>query len=184
MTDAEEIIRRIVPPAVIDSLPPDLWQQSRVAMIKGLAAALAAPSPAPANVERVARAIATAFGCYCPLDKPDGQEYWRKNKDRLMKEASAAIAAMSARSPEQAPGPDSSMVEPAAHNGGVAGSIPAPATTDWKQRPVAFRVMVESRWLHIEDEGEAAETAKMYGVDYQGLYVRDGTPLAFAEPVT
>lgn len=44
-------------------------------------------------VERVAKAICRAW-FYCDLDKPDGQEHWRKNKNRCMAEARAALVAM------------------------------------------------------------------------------------------
>jgi hypothetical protein len=49
------------------------------------------------------------------------------------------------------------------------------------KRPVAFRVKAsaDTGWQHLyyRDEQNAAEAAEQIGVDYEGLYVRDGTPL-------
>jgi len=50
-----------------------------------------------------------------------------------------------------------------------------------RKRPVAFRVKAPEgagwSWLYYTDEQKAAESANNLGVDYDGLYVRDGTPL-------
>lgn len=54
-----------------------------------------------------------------------------------------------------------------------------------RKRPVAFRVpradpetsgqtISKTEWRLFSDEGDAREAAKALGVDYQGLYVRDG----------
>jgi hypothetical protein len=42
-------------------------------------------------VEKMARASA-ACAIYCPLDKPDGAAYWRRNAERHRKEARAALS--------------------------------------------------------------------------------------------
>ncbi len=45
------------------------------------------------EVEAVARAICRAY-FYCDLDKPDGQERWRDQREQRMAEARAAIQAL------------------------------------------------------------------------------------------
>lgn len=49
------------------------------------------------------------------------------------------------------------------------------------KRPVAFRITAPAEtgwsWLYFRDEQKAAETAAELGCEYEGLYVRDGTPL-------
>jgi uncharacterized protein (DUF169 family) len=41
-------------------------------------------------------------------------------------------------------------------------------------RPVAFRLFYRETGLIFQDEQTAAEVAASIGVNYQGLYVRDG----------
>jgi hypothetical protein len=43
-----------------------------------------------------------------------------------------------------------------------------------ERRPVAFRVMGHSGWMLFEREESAREASDALGVEYQGLYVRDG----------
>lgn len=44
------------------------------------------------------------------------------------------------------------------------------------RRPVAFRIKDElGAWKYYDDERHAASAADRLGIDYQGLYVRDGT---------
>jgi hypothetical protein len=43
------------------------------------------------------------------------------------------------------------------------------------KHPVAFRMYHDGAWLLYESEEEIEKHASMCGVDYQGLYVRDGT---------
>lgn len=54
------------------------------------------------------------------------------------------------------------------------------------KRPVAFRVpLMENgevaQWLLFESEERANEVAEISGVDYQGLYVRDGSTVTLTE---
>ena len=48
-----------------------------------------------------------------------------------------------------------------------------------KTRPVAFRVQGEEvgEWLLYDNEAVARQEAEARDVQYQGLYVRDGTPI-------
>lgn len=50
-----------------------------------------------------------------------------------------------------------------------------------RKRPVAFRVRAPEgtgwSWLYYADEQKAAASADNLGVEYDALYVRDGTPL-------
>jgi hypothetical protein len=42
------------------------------------------------------------------------------------------------------------------------------------KRPAMFRVMDDNIWRVFSDEKEAADFAQKIGMDYHGLYVRDG----------
>lgn len=60
---------------------------------------------------------------------------------------------------------------------GYSGPCPKPSkpALQMEKRPVAFRVKVGAAWMLFANEDEARQMAEVNNVDYQGLYVRDGT---------
>ena len=67
-----------------------------------------------------------------------------------------------------------------AHVASCSGEVtmhPAIRPLDLAKRPVCYRVAAHGNWLYFDDEEMAQGSAEMHGVDYQGLYVRNGRPL-------